>query len=202
MAPVARKADVPVIAFSNDRQVAGSGVYLLSFQPAPEVERVVAYRRQQGKRRFAALIPQDAFGKIVEPAFRNAVSRAGGTIVALEDLSWVGQLRCSSRCARSAPLITAAEAEGAPVDALFLPGGQEHLESLGRLLPQAQIDTQQVQADRHGRHGLSQRRPRRARWSAHGIRGPIRAAGPTSRRSSPRATGRRRPASPASPTMR
>ena len=43
VAPVARQAGVPVIAFSNDRQVAGNGVYLLSFQPAPEVERVVAY---------------------------------------------------------------------------------------------------------------------------------------------------------------
>ncbi len=40
--------------------------------------------------------------------------------------------------------ITAAEAEGAPVDALFIPGGQEHLELVGRLLPQAQINTQQV----------------------------------------------------------
>ena len=40
---MARQADVPVIAFSNDRQVAGSGVYLLSFQPAPEVARLVGY---------------------------------------------------------------------------------------------------------------------------------------------------------------
>ena len=61
-----------MIAFSNDRQVAGNGVYLLSFQPAPEVTRVVAYAAQQGKRRFAALIPEDAFGKIVcgEPSRR------------------------------------------------------------------------------------------------------------------------------------
>lgn len=84
VAPVARTAGVPVIAFSNDRQVAGSGVYLLSFQPAPEVERVVAYAAGRGKRRYAALIPQDAFGKIAEPAFLNAVNRTGGTIVALE----------------------------------------------------------------------------------------------------------------------
>ena len=40
--------------------------------------------------------------------------------------------------------ITAADAEGAPVDALFVPGGQEQLEAVGRLLPQAQIDTQQI----------------------------------------------------------
>src|SRR5262249_4308484 len=84
VAPVARKAQVSVIAFSNDRQVAGGGVYLLSFQPAPEVERIVGYAASQGKRRYVALISQDTFGKTVEPVFRGAVARTGGTIVALE----------------------------------------------------------------------------------------------------------------------
>ena len=46
VAPVARQAGVPVVAFSNDRQVAGNGVYLLSFQPAPEVDARRRLRRQ------------------------------------------------------------------------------------------------------------------------------------------------------------
>jgi len=142
-APVARKAGVPVIAFSNDRQVAGNGVYLLSFQPAPEVERVVAYAASRGKRRYAALISQDAFGKLVEPVFRNAVSRSGGTIVAIETYQGSANAMLEPLRKISAAII-AANAEGGPVDALFIPGGQEHLEALGRLLPQAQIDTQQV----------------------------------------------------------
>jgi len=143
VAPVARKAGVPVVAFSNDRQVAGSGVYLLSFQPAPEVERVVAYAAKRGKRRYAALIPDDAFGKVVEPVFRDAVARTGGTIVALETYP-------ASANALLIPLrkigmaVAAAEAEGAPVDALFVPGGQEYLENVGRLLPQAKIDFAKV----------------------------------------------------------
>jgi ABC-type branched-subunit amino acid transport system substrate-binding protein len=141
--PAARKAGVPVVAFSNDRQVAGNGVYLLSFQPAPEVDRVVAYAAQRGKRRYAALISQDIFGKVVEPVFRSAVARAGGTIVALETYpgSANGMLEPLRKIGAA---IVAAEAEGAPVDALFLPGGQEHLQALGRLLPQVQINTQQV----------------------------------------------------------
>ena len=143
VAPVARKAGVPVIAFSNDRQVAGNGVYLLSFQPSPEVERVVAYAASQGKRRYAALISQDTFGKTVEPVFRNAVSRNGGTVVALE--TYAGSANAMLEPLRKiSAAITAADAEGAPIDALFIPGGQEHLEIVGRLLPQAQIDTQQV----------------------------------------------------------
>ena len=141
--PAARAAGVPIVAFSNDRQVAGNGVYLLSFQPGPEVERIVAFASRQGKRRYAALVPQDTLGKTVDPVFRAAVSRSGGTIAAVETYpaSANGMLEPLRNVAAA---ISAAEAEGAPVDALFIPGGQENVEMLGRLLPQAQINTQQV----------------------------------------------------------
>ena len=143
VAPVARKAGVPVVAFSTDRQVAGNGVYLMSFQPAPEVERIIAFAAKRGKLRYAALIPGDGFGKLVEPVFRDAVARAGGTIVAQETYP-------ANANALLAPLrkisaeIAAAEAAGAPIDALFMPGGQEYLELLGRLLPMAKIDVRKV----------------------------------------------------------
>jgi branched-chain amino acid transport system substrate-binding protein len=142
VAPVARNAKVPVIAFSNDRQVAGSSVYLLSFQPAPEVERIVAYAAQKGKTRFAALISQDVFGKTVDPVFRSAVTRAGGTIVALETYAINSVLEPTRKISDA---IKAAEAQGTPVDALFVPGGLEYLDSIGRLLPMLQIDTTKVQ---------------------------------------------------------
>lgn len=144
VAPIARKAGVPVVAFSTDRQVAGNGVYLMSFQPAPEVERVIAFAAKRGKLRYAALIPGDGFGKLVEPVFRDAVARAGGTVVALEAYP-------ANANALLAPLrkisaeIAAAEAAGAPIDALFMPGGQEYLELLGRLLPMAKIDVRKVE---------------------------------------------------------
>ena len=143
VAPVARQAHVPVVAFSTDRQAAGGGVYLLSFQPAPEVSRVIAYAAQQGKRRFAALVPEDTFGKIVATAFSEAVSRSGGTVVALETYpqSPNGVLEPMRRVSAA---IQAAEADGSPVDALFLPGGQENVELVARLLPQSEIDTEKV----------------------------------------------------------
>jgi len=143
VAPVARQAGVPVVAFSTDRQVAGNGVYLLSFQPGPDVERVVSYAAAQGKRRFVALVPEDPFGKIVEAAFKEAASRSQVTLVAIEryPASANGMLEPLRRIGEA---IKAAEAEGSPVDALFLPGGQDNLEMIGRLLPQADIDTQKV----------------------------------------------------------
>jgi ABC-type branched-subunit amino acid transport system substrate-binding protein len=143
VAPIARKAGVPVVAFSTDRQVAGNGVYLMSFQPAPEVERIVAFAAKNGKLRYAALIPGDDFGKLVEPVFRDAVARAGGTIVALE--SYPANANALLEPLRKiSAVIVQAEKEGAPIDALFLPGGQEYLELLGRLVPIAKIDVRKV----------------------------------------------------------
>jgi branched-chain amino acid transport system substrate-binding protein len=143
VAPAARQAGVPVVAFSNDRQVAGNGVYLLGLQPAPEVARVVGHAARQGKRRFAALVPEDAFGKIVETSFREEVRRAGGTIVALE--TYPPSANAMLEPLRKISLvIRVAEDQGEPVDVLFIPGAQENLESLARLLPQAEIDTGKV----------------------------------------------------------
>ena len=143
VAPVARQAGIPVITFSNDRQVAGNGVYLLSFQPGPDVDRVVSYAAEQGKRRFVALVPEDPFGKIAEAAFKDAAARSQVTLVAIEryPASANGTLEPMRRVAEA---IKAAEAQGAPIDALFVPGGQDNLEVVGRLLPQADIDTSKV----------------------------------------------------------
>ena len=45
--PVAQQAGRPVLAFSNDGQVAGNGVYLLGFMPQQEVRRVANYALAQ-----------------------------------------------------------------------------------------------------------------------------------------------------------
>jgi ABC-type branched-subunit amino acid transport system substrate-binding protein len=83
-AQVARTRNVPVIAFSTDSSVAGRGVYLLSFLPESDVNRIVEYSASIGKKSFAALLPDNAYGNVVEAAFKPAVARRGGRIVAFE----------------------------------------------------------------------------------------------------------------------
>ena len=73
-----------MIAFSTDSSVAGRGVYLLSFLPESDVNRIVEYSAGIGKRSFAALLPDNAYGNVVEAAFKQAVGRKGGRIVAFE----------------------------------------------------------------------------------------------------------------------
>ena len=81
---VARTRGIPVIAFSTDVSVATRGVYLLSFLPETDVKRIVDYAISKGKRSFAALLPDSAYGAVVEAAFQQEVSRRGGRILALE----------------------------------------------------------------------------------------------------------------------
>ena len=46
--------------------VAARGVYLLSFLPETDVNRIVNFAVDHGKRSFAALLPDNAYGSVVE----------------------------------------------------------------------------------------------------------------------------------------
>jgi ABC-type branched-subunit amino acid transport system substrate-binding protein len=83
-AQLTRARGTSVIAFSTDSSVAGRGVYLLSFLPESDVNRIVEYAASTGKRSFAALLPDNAYGNVVEAAFKQAVGRRGGRVVAFE----------------------------------------------------------------------------------------------------------------------
>lgn len=139
VAAVARPADVPVLALSNDRTVAGGGVYVMSDLPEAETERVVSFAISRGKRRFAALIPTGAYGDAVEPAFRNAVMRGGGTIIASERFE-PGANAMLKPAKRIFEIINQAAETATPVDALFLPGDQTSLTTLGPQIAYAKID--------------------------------------------------------------
>lgn len=143
-AAAARAAGVPVLAFSNNRQHAGQGVYLMSFLAEPEVVRVVSYAVQRGKRRFAGLLPDDAYGRAVEPAFREAVERAGGSLAAVEfyPVHANGMLEPARRLVAA---IKADEQAADPVDALFVPGGPDQLHQLGPLLAYSGVDPTRIQ---------------------------------------------------------
>ncbi len=82
--PLAQSSGIPVVAFSTDQQAASNGVYLLSFLPEQEVDRVVEYAIRQGRRRIAALLPQSPYGAVVERALTDAVQRRNGRLVAIE----------------------------------------------------------------------------------------------------------------------
>ncbi len=83
-APIARRAGVPIVAFSNDEGVAGNGVYIMGFTPDQSIDRVVSHARASGKARFAALVPSGLYGQRATQAMLAAVRRARGRITVVE----------------------------------------------------------------------------------------------------------------------
>ena len=133
----ARARNVPVIAFSSDSSVAARGVYLLSFLPESDVDRIVDYAVANGKRSFAAMLPDNSYGTVVEAAFKQAVARKGGRIVGLERyaLDSARMVEPASRVAQAA--------RGA--DAIFIPDGADAIPLVVQALSAVGVVPRQVQ---------------------------------------------------------
>jgi ABC-type branched-subunit amino acid transport system substrate-binding protein len=76
-APIARGAQVPMLAFSNDPAIAQAGVWPLGITPGQQVGRLVAAGQQAGKSRWAALLPDTDFGRVMGSALSQAAAAAG-----------------------------------------------------------------------------------------------------------------------------
>lgn len=134
---VARQRGIPVIAFSTDASVATRGVYLLSFLPESDVKRIVDYAISRGKRSFAALLPDNAYGAVVEAAFQQEVARRGGRVLALEKYP-LDPARMTD------PIRRVAQAAG-QVDSIFIPDGADAVPQVVQSLASAGVNLKRVQ---------------------------------------------------------
>jgi ABC-type branched-subunit amino acid transport system substrate-binding protein len=134
---VARARNIPVIAFSTDTNVASRGVYLLSFLPESDVWRIVQYAASTGKRSYAALIPDNPYGTVVEAAFKQDVARHGGQIVALERYG-------HDKAAMAGPVKNVAQA-AARADAIFIPDGGDAVPDVVQALAANGVNTKKIQ---------------------------------------------------------
>jgi branched-chain amino acid transport system substrate-binding protein len=134
---VARSRGIPVIAFSTDTSVAARGVYLLSFLPESDVDRIVDYAADHRRRSIAAMIPDNAYGSVVEAALKQVAARHGARIVAIErypaDRS---NLQASAqRIAQSAR----------QADALFIPDSGDAVVAIVDALTAAGVNVRRLQ---------------------------------------------------------
>jgi Periplasmic binding protein len=134
----ARPRNVPVIAFSTDANVASSGIYLLSFLPESDVDRIVQYATSTGKHSYAALIPDNPYGTVVEAAFKQAVARRSGSqVVAIERYP-------HDKATMATPIRSVAQAS-ARADALFIPDGGDAVPDVAQALVAAGVNLKRLQ---------------------------------------------------------
>jgi branched-chain amino acid transport system substrate-binding protein len=141
VAPIAQAARIPVIAFSSDRSVAGNGVYLLSFVAGSDVPRMISYAVSKGKTRFAALFPQNDYGRLAEQAFQRAVQDNHGQAV----MTKMFPPDANGMLPPVKEMSALAKKDAPPqIDAIFIPAGGDTLPSLAPLFPYYEMDTKNV----------------------------------------------------------
>src|SRR5690242_2293643 len=134
---VARQRGIPVIAFSTNASVAARGVYLLSFLPESDVKRIVDYAVSRGKRSFAALLPDNAYGTVVEAAFQQEVSRRGGRVIALE--------KYPPDANRMTEAVRRVAQAANQVDSIFIPDGADAVPQVVQALAASGVNLKRVQ---------------------------------------------------------
>lgn len=85
-APIKATAEpkgITVLSFSNDAAIAGGRVYVLGYQPAQSVSRIVDFAAANGAQKFAALVPEGVYGQRTSVAFTRAVSGKDAQVVSL-----------------------------------------------------------------------------------------------------------------------
>jgi ABC-type branched-subunit amino acid transport system substrate-binding protein len=133
----ARARGIPMIAFSTDANVAAHGVYLLSFLPESDVDRVVDYAIASGKRSFAGLVQDNPYGSVVEAEFQQAVARKGGRVIALE--------RYPTDKAQMQEAVRRIGEAARQADTVFIPGGADAVPAVAQALAASGVGAKRVQ---------------------------------------------------------
>jgi hypothetical protein len=98
---------------------------------------VIDYAASRGKRSFAALIPENAYGNVADAAFRQAVARNNGRMIAVERFR-VDAAGMEEAARRIVPAMGQA-------DALFIPGDAEVMQVIAAALANNGVNPRRVQ---------------------------------------------------------
>ncbi len=138
VASVARPADVVVLAFSNQGDLAGDGLFVLGYRPGEQVGRVVTYAIDRGLARIAGLAPDDAYGRRATASLEATVEGALGAELVGTEFYGSDAIDAGSR------IDALRGTDGAdalpPFDALLIADGGQRLRRVTELLPRHGVE--------------------------------------------------------------
>ena len=138
---MASQVNVPVLAFSNDRYVAGDGVFLTSVGLEEEVREIIDFARRRGIESYAFLGPDSSYGRRVAGALKEEVERSDGRVIA-SNFYIPGDSDAPLRAARIVAKAMQKEVERVPRRvAVLIPEKGVRLRSVAPLLPYSGLDT-------------------------------------------------------------
>lgn len=75
---------VPVVSFTTDQGVLGSGVFSIGFLLEQQIRRMVEFAAANGRRKFALVLPESSTGDFIRGVFSKYASSFGAEVVAGE----------------------------------------------------------------------------------------------------------------------
>ncbi len=130
--PLVASRNVNLIAFSTNQRVAGNGAFILGFIPSQQVIRVTEFAKEKGISKFAALTPEDDYGKLVDQTLKQLETQGKIELLGMTHYSKGDLLEGNPGNARLLEDVTLYKSKG--VQALFIPEGGENLSHLINLL--------------------------------------------------------------------
>jgi branched-chain amino acid transport system substrate-binding protein len=140
--PVAKSANVNVIAFSTDWKQAGGGAFIMGFMPFDQIQRVAQYAASQNVGTVGIIAPTSDYGQIALSAFQSSANRYGMQTTGIERFSAQAQemnaaLRKFTRFdERHPPGQPVQQGAPSPYDAVFMPVGGDSAKIVGNMLTQ------------------------------------------------------------------
>lgn len=134
---VTRTRSIPMIAFSTDSNVAARGIYLLSFQPENDIDRVVSFGVARGKKSIVGFVPDNAYGNVVEAAIKQYASSRGAKVNAVE--------RYSAATGGALSAVRRAQAAFRITDLIILADGAPATQQMLQALNSAGVNPRRVQ---------------------------------------------------------
>jgi branched-chain amino acid transport system substrate-binding protein len=141
-APLARERGLIMLTFSNNRAVAGNGVYLFGFLPEEQVTRMAEYAYLNNFQRVALLAPNDPYGEKVKKTLVEAYSRKGG-IVTPAELYAPSPANIDAAVSRLSQ-VYANQPEDRRFQAIFVADGGNQLKHIINSLKRSKIDLTKV----------------------------------------------------------
>jgi branched-chain amino acid transport system substrate-binding protein len=143
IAPYARASGAQVFSFSTDTSVAGRGLYVLTFLPEDETQRIVRYSASAGVTRLVVLAPVGRYGDRVEEAARQTAQATGLTFLGAERYDpQAANMASAMEAARRAAALSAGG--GVRQTAILIPERGALLRTLAQTLTQAGAPSSRV----------------------------------------------------------
>lgn len=141
--PLLAERNIMAIAFSNNKDMAGKNVLLMSFLPEQQIGRILSYTSNKGIQSIASILPNDNYGEAVGAIIYNEGTRLGMTLSGLAYYPKTS-VNVSKELQQLFPPIGPGNKPKAAFQALLIPEGGERLNAIARDMQRMGIDMKSV----------------------------------------------------------